>query len=142
MTTAIGKTYAQLQIGDQADFTKTISETDVYQFSGMTGDFNPVHVNEVYAKTTRFERRIAHGPLTMSLIASVLGMQLPGLGTVALELSCRFKAPVFIGDTITASARVSEKLPEKQWVRLELTWTNQENVQVAEGAALVMPPKG
>ncbi len=142
MTTATGKTYAQLQIGDEADFTKTISETDVYQFSGMTGDFNPVHVNEVYAKTTRFERRIAHGPLTMSLIASVLGMQLPGLGTVALELSCRFKAPVFIGDTITASARVSEKLPEKEWVRLKLTWTNQNNTIVAEGAALVMPPKG
>jgi acyl dehydratase len=100
-----------------------------------------MHVNEAYARQTRFKTRIAHGPLSQSLIAPVLGTKLPGLGTVALELFSRFKAPVYIGDTITASAQVSEKLEDKQWVRLKLTWVNQKDELVAEGKALVMPPK-
>ncbi len=135
-----GKTYENLAVGDEANFSKTISEFDIYQFSGITGDFNPVHVNEVYARTTRFKRRIAHGPLTLSLIAPVLGTKLPGTGTIALELSCRFKAPVYIGDTITANAQVSEKLEAKKWVRMTLIWTNQNHETVAEGTALVIPP--
>jgi 3-hydroxybutyryl-CoA dehydratase len=137
-----GIPYENLSVGDEARFSKTISEYDIYQFSGITGDFNPVHVNEEYAKTTQFKSRIAHGPLTLSLIAPVLGTRLPGLGTVALEISCRFKAPVYIGDTITARAMVSEKLEEKKWVRLTLVWTNHKNEIVAEGNALVMPPPG
>ena len=109
-------------------------------FAGITGDFNPMHVNEAYAATTRFKRRIAHGPLTESLIAPVLGMKLPGLGTVVLELFCRFRAPVYCGDTITASAEVSEKLADKRWVRMTLAYTNQNEKLVAEGEALVLPP--
>lgn len=135
-----GKSYAQLAVGDTASFSKTLSESDVYLFAGISGDFNPVHINRDYARGSRFGRRIAHGPLTQSLMASVLGMQLPGLGTVLLELACRFKAPVFLNDTVTATAEVSEKLAKKQWVRLALTWTNQDGVVVAEGSALVMPP--
>jgi 3-hydroxybutyryl-CoA dehydratase len=136
-----GRTYEELEIGDRACFSKTISETDVYLFAGISGDFNPVHVNEAYAARTPFKSRIAHGPLIQSLIAPVLGTRLPGLGTVALELSCRFRAPVHIGDTVTATAVVREKLEDRKWVRLSLTWENQDEKLVAEGWALVMPPR-
>ena len=135
-----GKSYEKLEIGEKASFSKTILESDIYMFAGLTGDFNPMHINAEYARTTRFKKRIAHGPLTQSLIAPVLGTRLPGLGTVALEIFCRYKAPVYCGDTITASAEVSEKIEDKKWVRMALTWTNQNKELVAEGDALVMPP--
>ncbi len=135
-----GLTFEEIEIGDSDSFSKTISESDVYLFAGLSGDFNPMHVNEEYAKSTPFKRRIAHGPLTQGLIAPVLGTKLPGLGTIALEIKTRFRAPTFIGDTITASAKVSEKLPEKKWVRMDLSLTNQKGELVAEGEVLVMPP--
>jgi len=78
----LGKSYHQLQIGEEASFTKTITETDVYLFAGISGDFNPLHVNEAFAKQTPFGTRIAHGGLPQSLIAPVLGTKLPGLGTI------------------------------------------------------------
>ncbi len=136
----LGKSYDELQIGEEASFTKTITETDVYLFAGISGDFNPMHVNEEFAKTTPFKTRIAHGALSQSLIAPVLGTRLPGLGTVAVEISCRFKAPTFFGDTITAKAKVSEKMEKKRWVRMALTWTNQRGETIAEGEAVVIPP--
>lgn len=141
MTLAKGKTYEAIQIGESASFSKTISETDIYLFAGISGDFNPVHVNETYARQTAFGKRVAHGPLSQSLVAPVIGTKLPGLGTVALELFSRFKAPVYIGDTVTATAEVSEKREDKKWVRLKLTWTNQHDEVVIEGEALVMPPQ-
>ena len=136
----LGKTYDELEIGMSASFTKTITETDVYLFAGISGDFNPMHVNEEFAKLTPFGTRIAHGALPQCLIAPVLGMKLPGLGTVALEINTRFRAPPHFGDTITARAEVTEKLEDKRWVRMALLWTNQEGKTVAEGTALVMPP--
>ncbi|MBU1713714.1 MAG: MaoC family dehydratase [Proteobacteria bacterium] len=136
----LGFTYDELEVGMSASFTKTISETDVYLFAGISGDFNPMHLNEEFAKATPFGTRIAHGALPQSLIAPVLGMKLPGLGTVALEITCRFKAPTYFGDTITATGEVSEKMEKKRWVRMALTWTNQKGETVAEGSALVMPP--
>jgi len=136
----LGKSYDQLEIGDEASFSKTITETDVYLFAGISGDFNPLHVNEAFARLTPFKTRIAHGALPQSLIAPVLGMKLPGLGTVAVEISCRFRAPTFFGDTVTATARVAEKMEEKRWVRMALKWTNQDMKLVAEGEAVVIPP--
>ena len=136
----LGFSYEELETGMSASFTKTITETDVYLFSGISGDFNPVHVNEEYAKTTPFGTRIAHGALPQSLIAPVLGMKLPGLGTIALEVSIRFRAPTYFGDTITAKATVQEKLEEKRWVRMDCEWTNQHGEIVATGSALVIPP--
>jgi 3-hydroxybutyryl-CoA dehydratase len=136
----LGKSYDELQIGEEASFTKTITETDVYLFAGISGDFNPMHVNEEFAKMTPFKTRIAHGALSQSLIAPVLGTKLPGLGTVAVEISCRFKAPTFFGDTITAKAKVSEKMEKKRWVRMALTWTNQRGETIADGEAVVIPP--
>jgi len=136
----LGKSYDELEIGEEAHFSKTITETDVYLFAGISGDFNPMHVNEEFARQTPFGTRIAHGALPQSLAAPVLGTKLPGLGTVAVEISCRFKAPTFFGDTITATARVKEKIENKRWVRMTLTWVNQRGETVAEGEAVVIPP--
>lgn len=135
-----GRSYEDLNIGDKASFSKTISESDVYLFAGISGDFNPMHVNELYCRQTRFKSRVAHGPLTQSLIATVLGTKLPGLGTIALELFVRFLSPVYIGDTVTAKAEVGEKLEDKKWIRLNTIWVNQDRKLVAEGYALVIPP--
>ena len=110
----LGYTYDELEVGMSASFTKTISETDVYLFAGISGDFNPMHVNEEFAKMTPLGTRIAHGALPQSLIAPVLGMKLPGLGTVALEITTRFRAPTYFGDTITATAEVIGKAREKE----------------------------
>lgn len=138
----IGYTYDELEEGMSASFSKTITETDVYLFAGISGDFNPMHLNEEFAKRTPFGTRIAHGALPQCLIAPVLGMKLPGLGTVALEITTRFKAPTYFGDTITAKGEIVEKIEKKRWVRMELTWTNQKGELVCTGSALVMPPQG
>ncbi len=137
----LGKTIDEIEIGESASFSKTISETDIYLFAGITGDFNPMHVNEEFAKKTMFGRRIAHGGIATSLIAPVLGTMLPGLGTVAISMSCRYRAPVYPGDTVTATAKVTEKNREKNRVKMDLTWTNQDGTEVALGECSVMPPK-
>jgi acyl dehydratase len=136
----LGKGYNELEIGETAGFSKTITETDVSLFAGISGDFNPLHMNEAFARQTAFKTRIAHGALAQGLIAPVLGMKLPGLGTLLVEITCRFKAPTFFGDTITATATVAEKIEEKEWVVMALEWTNQNGKQVAEGKAVVIPP--
>jgi 3-hydroxybutyryl-CoA dehydratase len=140
MTFERGKGYDELVLGEEAAFSKTITETDVVLFAGLSGDFNPIHMDEEYARQTPFKRRIAHGALPQSLIAPVLGMQLPGPGTIVVEIRCRFKAPTYFGDTITAKATVAEKIPEKKRVRMALTWTNQRGETIADGEALVIPP--
>jgi 3-hydroxybutyryl-CoA dehydratase len=136
----LGLSYDQIEVGMKASFAKTITETDVYLFAGISGDFNPMHVNEEFARLTPFGKRIAHGALPQSLIAPVLGTKLPGLGTIALEVTTRFVAPTFFGDTITATAEVVEKLEAKRRVRLSLLWTNQRGETVAKGEAIVIPP--
>lgn len=136
----LGYSYDELEIGMSDSFTKTISETDVYLFAGISGDFNPMHTNEEFAKTTPMGTRIAHGALPQCLIAPVMGMKLPGLGTIALEVTTRFKAPTYFGDTITATGEVIEKLPERRWIKMGLTFTNQHMEVVATGHALVLPP--
>ena len=135
-----GKSYEEIQLGDSAEFTKTISESDVYLFGGITGDLNPAHINAVYAAGTFFKTRIAHGILNVGFISAVLGMQLPGPGTIYLSQQVNFLAPIRIGDTITAKAEVVEKL-EKNRLRLRTTCTNHDGMLVIEGEALVSPPK-
>ena len=133
-------TIRELKIGDQASTAKTISESDVYLFAGITGDHNPAHVNEVYASQTRFGRRIAHGILSAGLISAVLAMKLPGPGAIYLGQELKFVRPVYFGDTITATCTVSELLPEKNIARLETVCTNQDGAGVIKGTATVMPP--
>ncbi|HQN18392.1 MAG TPA: MaoC family dehydratase, partial [Syntrophobacteraceae bacterium] len=121
-----GKSIAELKVGDTAEFSKTISETDVYLYAGVSGDLNPAHINESYAQKTFFKTRIAHGMLSAGFISAVLGMQLPGPGTIYLRQELNFKAPVRIGDTVTARAEVMEIILEKNRVRLKTTCINQE----------------
>ncbi|MCL1853654.1 MAG: MaoC family dehydratase [Peptococcaceae bacterium] len=135
-----GYTVQQLEIGQTASFTKTVSETDVYLFAGVTGDINPAHVNQEYAKDTMFKGRIAHGMLSAGFISAVLGMYMPGPGTIYIAQTLKFRAPVQFGDTITATAEVLEKNEEKNRVVLKTVCTNQNGKVVLEGEATVMPP--
>ncbi|MGE5575592.1 MAG: MaoC family dehydratase [Syntrophothermus sp.] len=136
----LGKTIHELKVGDKDSFTKTIAESDVYLFAGITGDFNPVHVNEEFAKKGLFGTRVAHGTLTLSLIAPVLGMKLPGLGTVLTDIKMKFLAPARIGDTITATAEVINIDIPKSRVAMRLTYTNQHGKLISAGEAVVLPP--
>ncbi|MGE0067016.1 MAG: MaoC family dehydratase [Solirubrobacterales bacterium] len=131
----------QLTVGDAAESRKTISESDVYLFAGITGDFNPMHVDHEYAKGTPFGARVAHGPLTLSLCAGLLGTELPGLGTVAVSNYIEYKAPVFFGDTIRVRVEVGSLDPERNRATMAITWTNQDGVLVAAGSMVVKPPR-
>ncbi|BAQ10717.1 dehydratase [Bacillus sp. OxB-1] len=131
-------TYDEIRIGDRASFTKTVSEYDVYQFAGVTGDFNPIHVDAEYAKKSVFKERIAHGILTAGFISNVLAMQLPGKDTIYLSQNLAFLAPVKIGDTVTAEVEVLEKKDSKRIIRLRTIVKNQRDELVLEGEAVVM----
>jgi 3-hydroxybutyryl-CoA dehydratase len=137
----IGKTLQELQIGERAEFTKTISESDVYLYAGLTGDLNPAHIDEEYAKKTFFKTRIVHGMLLGGLISGVLGNKLPGPGTIYLSQHLEFLGPVRIGDTITASVEISEIMTAEKKVRVKTTCVNQEGKKVLDGEAVVSPPK-
>lgn len=136
-----GITLEQLRVGDAAHFSKTISESDIYLYAGITGDFNPAHVNEVFAKDSVFESRIAHGMLTAGLISAILGNQLPGPGTIYMKQEMKFLAPVYIGTTITANVEVIEIISEKKRARLRTWCTDTAGTIVLEGEALVRPPE-
>jgi 3-hydroxybutyryl-CoA dehydratase len=134
-------TYDELSIGDTAEATKTISESDVYLFAGITGDMNPAHLNEEYAKGTVFKKRIVHGMLLCGLISNVLGNQLPGNGTIYMSQAVKFLAPVYFGDTITARVEIIEKRDDKKRVVLQTRCFNQNGETVVDGEALVSPPR-
>ncbi|MBU3161703.1 MULTISPECIES: MaoC family dehydratase [Clostridium] len=136
-----GLTMNELNIGDKDSFEKTISESDVYLYAGITGDLNPAHINQREAETTMFKGRIAHGMLTAGFVSAVLGMKLPGPGTIYLGQELRFTAPVRFGDTIKAEVEVIEKKVEKNIMKLSTICTNQDGVVVLKGVATVMPPK-
>jgi 3-hydroxybutyryl-CoA dehydratase len=137
----MGKTIDELKVGDSAEFSKTISESDIYIYAGVTGDLNPAHVNEEYASKTFFKTRIAHGALMVGFISAVLGNKLPGPGSIHIHHELDFLAPVRIGDTITARVEVVEIIAEKNRVRLKVSCVNQEGVVVVAGEALTSPPK-
>ena len=136
----IGKTYDEISIGDTAEFSKTFSEADIYLYAGISGDFNPAHIDETYARNTFLKTRIAHGMLSAGLISAVIGTQLPGPGSIYLRQTLTFLAPVRMGDTITAHVEVVEKIDGKK-VCLKTTCINQDAVMVLEGEALVSPPR-
>ena len=135
-----GKTYDQIEVGESATQTRTVTEADVVMFGGVTGDLNPAHMNEVYASASPFKGRIAHGMLGAGYISAVLGMTLPGPGTIYLKQSLEFLAPVRMGDTITARVEVAEKLPKGR-LRILTTCTNQDDTTVIKGEATVLPPR-
>ena len=135
------KSIDKISLGESASVSKTITETDVYLFAGITGDLNPAHVNEVSSTDTMFKGRIAHGMLSAGLISAVLGMYLPGPGTIYLGQELKFTKPVRFGDTVTATATVVEKNEEKNIIKLETFCVNQNGDVVIKGMATVMPPK-
>jgi 3-hydroxybutyryl-CoA dehydratase len=130
--------YEDIQIGDTAVFSKTITDYDIYQFAGLTGDFNPMHIDNEFAKGTFFKERIAHGLLTGSFISTVLGMKLPGPNSIYLSQNFKFVAPVKIGDTVRATVEVVEKRDDKKIIKLSTKVFNQRMEIVVDGEAVVM----
>lgn len=131
--------FEDIQIGDSAEYAKTITEADILMFSAVSGDDNPVHINQEYAESSMFQSRIAHGMLTASLISTVVGTRLPGNGTIYLSQSTRFKAPVKIGETVTARVTVTELDPAKKRVKFATACLVKGKV-VVEGESLVIAP--
>lgn len=138
----LGKTIDEMKVGDSAEFAKTIAESDVYLFAGITGDLNPFHVNEDFSKETFFKGRIAHGILLAGFISTVVGCHLPGPGAIYVKQDLKFMAPGRIGDTITAKATVKEIVADKNRVVLTTTCTNQNGDVIVDGEAVVSPRKG
>lgn len=137
----ISSSIQEISLGDKAQFTKTITETDIAFYCAITGDFNPKHVDKTYAESTSIGRMIAPNGIAAGLMAPILGMYLPGLGTLALESWTFPLKTIFPGDTITCSGEIVEKNEQKNIVVIEFTWTNQNGVVVITGGAKVMPPK-
>lgn len=131
----------EMKIGQDASFSKTITEADVTLYAGVTGDLNPAHINEEYAKNTMFKGRIVHGMLGAGLISAVLGTKLPGPGTIYISQEVKFTAPVQFGDTVTATVRVKSKDEDKNRVVMETICTTQNGKEVIIGEAVLMPPK-
>ena len=138
----LGKTVSEIKEGDSAEFAKTLSESDIYLFAGVTGDLNPFHVNEEFSRNTFFKGRIAHGMLLAGFISTVVGCHLPGPGAIYVQQSLNFLAPARIGDTITAKAEVIEVLESENRVILRTICTNQKGEVVLDGQATVSPRKG
>lgn len=130
--------FDQVRVGDKAEFTKTISETDLYLYCGISGDFNPLHVNALYASKSLFKGRIVHGLLVASLISNVVGMKLPGPGAIYITQDLIFKNPTYVGDTITAMVEVLDVIPLKHHIILRTMCKNQRGESVIDGEAKVL----
>ena len=131
-------TYDEMKVGDKTTFGKTIGECDVYAFAGVTGDFNPMHVNEVEASKTMFKGRIAHGMLSAGIISTTMTKAAHGGTPIYCSQELKFKAPVHIGDTITCTAELIEKVPEKHRLIYSTVVTNQDGVVVTDGKAMIL----
>lgn len=129
------------EVGQSATYTRTITDEAIRKFAEVTGDCNPAHLDEEYAKKSSFKARIAHGFLTGSMISKILGMDFPGAGTIYLSQSMKFLAPAYIGDTLTAKVVVDEYNEEKNRMKLLTTIHNQNNEIILTGEAVVLPPR-
>lgn len=128
--------YADINVGDEASLSRTITEAHIVSFAGITGDFNPVHVDAEYAQQSMFGERICHGMLMAGLISAVLGMQLPGPNAIYLGQDLKFTAPVKIGDTVTVTVTVTEKRDDKRIIKLRTAVSNQKGELVVDGNAV------
>lgn len=130
-----------LEIGKQAKFTKQIKEEDVFVFAELTGDKNPVHIDEEYAKNSFFKKQIAHGALLVGLISTVMGTKMPGPGAIYEKQELKFLKPVYFGDVITAIVEVEQLLLEKNRAIFKTSCVNQNGDLVAEGSSILLPQK-
>lgn len=137
---AVQREYDDIRVGDRSSFSKTITETDIFAFCGIAGDFNPIHVDEVYARGTRWGGRIAHGMLVAGMITRTLSA-IGGDGAVHVSQEVSFLAPVHIGDTITVVSEVVEKIDEKRRMIIQSTWTDQHGNTVQTGRAELLLPR-
>ncbi len=137
---ALGKTVDELAVGDRAAITKIVTDADIHLYMGITGDINPLYVDESYAAGTRYRGRIAPGTLTAGLVVAVISTKLPGPGTILEHQEFRFTAPVRPGDAITAFVEVVEVLPSRGRARLRTLCKNQDGTSVLEGETIVLPP--
>jgi acyl dehydratase len=138
MATQLEEVMSGLQVGDKASRTLAISDDTIRAFAEVTGDNNPVHIDDEYAAGTRFGRRIAHGMIAAGLISAALANDLPGPGSVYLNQTLAFKLPVYPGDTITSTVEVLSVRPDKPIVTLATVCTNQDGAVVLEGEAVVL----
>jgi alkylation response protein AidB-like acyl-CoA dehydrogenase/acyl dehydratase/putative sterol carrier protein len=136
----LGKSLDEIKVGDKAESSMIVSDEHIQLYAQMSGDYNALHMDDDYAATTMFGKRIAHGPIGGALVARVIGTQLPGLGTLAFNMKVSFKAPVYPGDEIRAVVEVTEKVPDSNLCRLTFDVFNEDGVVVMDGYANVMPP--
>ena len=129
--------YEDIRIGQHAEYVRTVTSEDIEMFGQVSGDYNPLHFNEDWAKTTMFKGRIAHGILTATYVSTVIGMKLPGPGTIYISQSMKFRRPVRVGDEITARVEVTDKDDEKEFLTLKTVCVNQEDKVVLDGEAVV-----
>lgn len=133
-------TIKEINIGDSASYTKTITEADVYQYAGIIGDYNPIRVNEEFAKKTIYKQRIAHGLLYASFISKILGTDFPGPGTIHVAQEMNWQKYVFIGDTVTTKLVVTKIDGHKNRVWIDVICTNQNDEIILTGEGEIMPP--
>jgi len=139
MTSVQNVPYEELEVGQKANFQRSVTERDIQLFAEVSGDRNPVHLDADYAATTQFKERIAHGMLTGALISAAIATTLPGPGTIYLGQNLSFTRPVKLGDQLTVELEVLEKLPKNR-VRISTTVLNQDGKAVVKGEAEVMAP--
>ncbi|MDD3307900.1 MAG: MaoC family dehydratase [Acetobacterium sp.] len=132
--------YDELNVGDMDYVEKTITETDVYQYAGITGDFSWLHVNEVRSRQGHFKKRVVHGMLLVGLISNVVGNRMPGAGTIYESQNIKFLLPCFINDTVRAQTEVIEKMPRGR-VKLRTSCFNQYGELILDGDAIAIPPR-
>jgi len=134
--------YDDYNVGDTAWHAKTVTEADVILFAGITGDFNPLHINDEFATTQQFGKRVVHGAFSSGLISAVLGVKMFGPGVLYASQSVRFEKPVYIGDTLTAVATIKEKYTKKEgelkFLKIETNVYNQNDAIVTSGEAIVL----
>lgn len=141
-TELTGMYFEDLSVGQTGVFAKTVTEADIAAFAGVSGDFNPVHINEQYAANTMFKGRIAHGMLSAAFISTVFGTKLPGPGCIYMSQNLRFKAPVKIGDTVVARVEVTELNAEKKRASFKTTCSVGDKVVLDGEAVLMVPSRG
>ncbi|MGM0568556.1 MAG: MaoC family dehydratase [Elusimicrobiota bacterium] len=135
------KSFNELKIGETESLTLTLSESRVNAFAEATGDHNPIHMDEDYAASTPFKKRVAHGVMLTGIVSGILGTGLPGLGTVARQMNAKFKNPAFIEDTVTASVTLKKKNERSQICEFSYKVTNQEGKILVRGSASVIPKR-
>ncbi len=137
-----GYYFEDLEVGMTEVFAKTVTEADIVSFSGISGDTNPVHINEEFASKTMFKGRIAHGILSASFISTVIGTKLPGPGCIYVSQALRFKAPVKAGDTVNATCEITNLIPEKKFIELKTQCLVDGKVVIDGEATIMVPSRG